>query len=108
MAWLALILAGILEIIWVVGIKYTADWSKLWPSLTVLFVYNVCLWLLSYAMRSLEMGLAYAVWVGSGMVGVTVLGILLFKESASPVRLMFIVLIVAGVIGLKLTQPTGA
>lgn len=104
MAWLALLAAGILEIVWVVGIRYTANWSKVLPSIVVLVVYNLCLWLLSYAMRTLEMGLAYAVWVGAGMVGVTVLGILLFSESASPVRLMFITLIVAGVIGLKLTS----
>ena len=103
MAWLALLVAGILEIIWVVGIRYTSNWSKVLPSIVVLIVYNLCLFLLSYAMRSLEMGVAYAVWVGAGMLGVTILGVILFGESAAPVRLLFISLIIAGVIGLKLT-----
>src|SRR5688572_11330921 len=101
-AWLILILAGLVEIAWALGMKYTANWTRLGPSLFVVTAYLVDLFLLSIPMRQLPVGTAYSVWVGIGSVGVTTLGIVLFGESASPLRLACLGLILAGVIGLKL------
>jgi quaternary ammonium compound-resistance protein SugE len=97
-------LAGLLEIAWAVGIRYTENWSRLWPSVLVVVAYVACLYLLSVAMRHIPAGTAYAVWVGIGTVGVVLWGILFFGESVSPARLACIGLILAGVIGLKLVS----
>ena len=101
-AWLVLVLAGLLEIAWAVGMKYTGHWTRLGPSVLVVAAYLVDLVLLSLPMRQLPVGTAYTVWVGIGSVGVTLFGILVFGESASPQRLVCLGLVVAGVIGLKL------
>lgn len=101
-AWLVLVIAGLLEIAWAVGMKYTGNWTRMWPSVFVVGAYLVDLYLLSIPMRQLPAGTAYTVWVGIGSIGVTLFGIFVFGESASPARLACLALIVAGVVGLKL------
>lgn len=103
MAWVALILAGLFEIGWAVGLKYTQGFTRLWPSMATVLSMVVSLALLSLALRTLPLGTAYAVWTGIGAVGTVVLGIVLFGETASAGRLACASLIVAGIVGLKLT-----
>ncbi|HEU4378265.1 MAG TPA: quaternary ammonium compound efflux SMR transporter SugE [Hyphomicrobiaceae bacterium] len=102
MAWSALLLAGVLEIGWAVGLKYTDGFSRLWPSVATIGAMVVSLLLLGLAVRTLPIGTAYAVWTGIGTVGTVLLGMALFGEPASPLRLAFIAMIIAGIIGLKL------
>jgi len=104
MNWMILILAGLFEVVWAVGLKYTDGFSKLWPSVGTLAAMGVSFLLLSYAMKSLPMGTAYAVWVGIGAVGAGMVGILALGEAASAGRLVSLALIVAGVVGLKLAS----
>jgi quaternary ammonium compound-resistance protein SugE len=101
-AWAVLVVAGLVEIAWAVGMKYTGHWTRFWPSVFVVAAYLVDLYLLSIPMRQLPAGTAYSVWVGIGSVGVTTLGIVLLGESASPLRLVCLGLILTGVVGLKL------
>ena len=100
-AWLILLAAGLLEIFWATGLRFTDGFSRLIPSVIVLMVAWVSFYLLAVAMREIPMGTAYAVWTGIGAAGVAVLGILWFKEPASAVRLFFLAMIVIGIIGLK-------
>jgi quaternary ammonium compound-resistance protein SugE len=102
MAWIVLLLAGVLEIGWAVGVKYTDGFSRLWPSVATIGAMAVSLLLLGLAVRTLPIGTAYAVWTGIGTVGTVLLGMALFGEPASPLRLAFIAMIIAGIIGLKL------
>ena len=102
MAWLVLVLAGVLEIGWAVGLKYTDGFTRLWPSVATVTAMAVSMALLGLAVRSLPVGTAYAVWTGIGTVGTVLLGMALFGESAAPLRLAFIAMIVVGIIGLKL------
>ena len=102
MAWIVLLLAGVLEIGWAVGLKYTDGFSRLWPSLATISAMVVSLALLGLAVRTLPIGTAYAVWTGVGTVGTVLLGMALFGEPATPLRLVFIAMIIAGIIGLKL------
>jgi quaternary ammonium compound-resistance protein SugE len=104
MAWLFLFLAGLLEVGWAIGLKYTDGFSRLWPSLATALSMIVSLGLLGLALKSLPVGTAYAVWTGIGTVGTAVLGILLFGESAEAMRLGCIALIVAGIVGLRLVS----
>lgn len=106
MAWVILLLAGLFEVGWAIGLKYTDGFTRLWPSVGTLIAMAVSVVLLAVAMRSLPVGISYAAWVGVGAVGTAVLGILLFGESASPGRLLSLGLIVAGVIGLRLATST--
>lgn len=106
MAWVILLLAGLFEVGWAIGLKYTDGFTRLWPSVGTLIAMAVSVVLLAVAMRSLPVGTSYAAWVGVGAVGTAVLGILLFGESASPGRLLSLGLIVAGVIGLRLATST--
>ena len=106
MSWLILVTAGLFEIVWAIGIKYTQGFTRLWPSVATLAAMLVSIVLLSIAMKSLPVGTAYAVWVGVGAVGTAIFGIILFGESASLMRLLSLGLIVAGIIGLKLATPT--
>ena len=99
--WGLLVLAGIAEIVWAVGIKYTGDWTKLAPSLVVICAYGASLVLLSLAMKQIPAGTAYTAWVGMGTFGVVLWGILFFGESVAPTRLACIGLILAGVMGLR-------
>ncbi len=103
MPWLVLFLAGLFEVIWAVGLKYTEGFTKLWPSVGTVAAMLVSFWLLAVAMKSLPLGTAYAVWTGIGTVGTVILGIVLLGESASLVRLGCIGLILAGIVGLKVT-----
>lgn len=105
MSWLILILAGLFEVAWAVGLKYTQGFTKLWPSVGTGAAMVVSLWLLAIAMRDLPLGTAYAVWVGVGAVGTAILGIVLFQEPANAGRLLSLGLILAGIIGLKLATP---
>jgi len=104
MNWIILILAGLLEVVWAVGLKYTDGFSKLWPSIGTLVAMGLSFMLLSYAMKSLPMGTAYAVWVGIGAVGAGIVGIIVLNEPASTGRMLSLALIVAGVVGLKLAS----
>jgi len=101
-AWIWLVVAGLVEIAWAAGIRYTQGWTRLWPSVVVLALYVLDIFLLSIPMARLPVGTAYSVWVGIGSLGATAAGILLFGEDVSPGRLLCIGLILAGVIGLKL------
>ena len=104
MAWLYLLVAGLMEIAWAVGLKYTEGFTRLWPSVWTGVALVLSMILLAAAMRALPLGTAYAIWTGIGAVGTAALGIFLFGESASPARLVCIGLIVAGLVGLKLTS----
>lgn len=105
MNWLILVTAGLFEIVWAIGIKYTDGFSRFWPSVATLAAMLVSIVLLGIAMKSLPVGTAYAVWVGVGAVGTAIFGIILFGESASAMRLLSLGLIVAGIVGLKLATP---
>ena len=103
MSWIILFIAGLLEVGWAVGLKYTHGFSRLTPSVITIAAMIVSMALLSWAMKTLPVGTAYAVWTGIGAVGAAITGILLLGESASPARLASLALIVAGIIGLKLS-----
>jgi len=104
MAWLYLLVAGLMEVGWAVGLKYTEGFTRLWPSVWTGVALVLSMVLLAAAMRALPLGTAYAIWTGIGAVGTAALGIFLFGESASPARLACIGLIVVGLVGLKLTS----
>lgn len=103
-AWLALVLAGLLEVGWAIRLKYTDGFSKLWPSLATVAMMVASFFLLSEAMRHLPIGTADAVWTGIGAVGAALLGILLFGDSATPARLAGLALIAGGIVVLKLAS----
>jgi len=105
MAWTLLIAAGILEIGWAVGLKYTEGFTRLWPSVWTIAAMIVSIYMLSLAARTLPIGTAYAVWVGIGAAGALILGIVLLGEPRTAARIACVGLIVAGVIGLKLVDP---
>lgn len=105
MAWIVLLVAGLFEVGWAVGLKYTEGFTRLWPSLGTLLAMAVSLGLLGIALRTLPLGTAYAVWTGVGTVGTAALGVWLFGEPADAPRLLCIGLIVAGIAGLKLLSP---
>lgn len=105
MNWLILIVAGLFEIGWAIGLKYTEGFTRLWPTIGTVLAIVISMGLLGVAMRSLPVGTAYAVWVGIGSVGTAILGIVLFGESANTWRLLSLGLIVVGIIGLKLATP---
>jgi quaternary ammonium compound-resistance protein SugE len=104
MAWIYLLLAGVLEIGFAMGLKYTEGFTRIWPSVGTMAAAACSLWLMTQAMKQIPVGTAYAIWTGIGAMGVALLGMWLFDESASLSRLACIGLIVAGVIGLKLTS----
>lgn len=105
MAWTYLVLAGLLEIVWAVGLKYTAGFTRLVPTLITVTAMAFSLGFLGLALKSIPVGTGYAVWTGIGAVGTAILGIVLFAEPATAARLACIGLIVAGLIGLKLVTP---
>jgi quaternary ammonium compound-resistance protein SugE len=106
MNWIILVVAGLFEVCWAIGLKYTDGFSKFWPSVATIVAMAISVALLGFAMKTLPTGTAYAVWVGIGAVGTVILGIVLLGESASPMRLVSLALIVLGIIGLKLATPT--
>lgn len=104
MAWVYLFIAGLFEVIWAVGLKYTEGFTRLWPTLGTLAAMGVSLGLLGLALRSLPLGTAYAVWTGIGTVGTVIIGVMIFQESTDALRLACIGLIIAGIVGLKLVS----
>lgn len=106
MAWLLLLIAGLLEIVWAVGLKQTGGFTRPWPTVITLTAMVASVVLLGIAMKTLPMGTSYAVWVGIGAVGTAAMGILFLGESASVGRLASLALILAGIIGLKLATPS--
>lgn len=104
MNWLILVLAGLFEVVWAVGLKYTQGFTRLGPSLLTLAAMAVSFGLLSQALRTLPLGTAYAIWVGIGAVGTAIVGIVLFDEGTSTLKLVSLVLVIAGIIGLKLAS----
>jgi quaternary ammonium compound-resistance protein SugE len=105
MAWIFLFLAGLFEIVWAVAMKASAGFSRLAPTLIMLAGMAASFILLAKALKDLPLGTAYTVWTGIGAVGTVVLGIWMYRESTDPLRLLFITLIIAGIVGLKLTSP---
>lgn len=103
MPWLWLIVAGLLEISWAVGLKYTDGFAKLVPSVVTVVLMLASFWCLAQAVKGLPLGTSYAIWTGIGAVGTAIAGIVLFKEPATAARLACMVLIVAGIAGLKFT-----
>ena len=105
MPWIILVLAGLFEVGWAIGLKYTDGFTKLWPTVGTVAAMAISLGLLGVAMKSLPVGTAYAIWVGVGAVGTVILGIVLFNEPVNALRLVSVGLIVAGLVGLKLASP---
>lgn len=103
-AWLLLLLAGLLEVVWAIGLKYTMGFTRLLPSVITIAAMIASVWLLALALKSIPVGTGYAVWTGIGVVGTVILGIVLFGEPATVARLFCIALIVAGIFGLKLVS----
>lgn len=104
MNWTLLFLAGLFEVGWAIGLKYTEGFTRLWPSVLTVLAMIASFWLLAVAMKQLPVGTAYAVWVGVGAVGTVILGIVLFNEPLNTGRMISIGLIVAGIVGLKLAS----
>ncbi|MCD9097180.1 quaternary ammonium compound efflux SMR transporter SugE [Luteimonas fraxinea] len=104
MSWIILVLAGLFEIGWAIGLKYTEGFTKLWPTVGTVTAMVISVGLLGVAMRDLPVGTAYAIWVGIGAVGTVILGMVLMGDAASPGRLISLGLIIAGIIGLKLAS----
>lgn len=102
MSWLILFIAGLFEVTWAIGLKYSEGFTKLWPSVFTVISIIISMGLLAYSLKSLPVGTAYAVWTGIGAVGTAVLGIFLFNESREFMRIFFIFAIVVGIVGLKI------
>ena len=101
MQWIILFVAGLFEIAWAIGLKYTEGFSKLWPSVFTIACMIISMGLLAYSVKHLPVGTAYAIWTGIGAVGTAILGMILFNESRELMRIFFIFLIVVGIVGLK-------
>ena len=106
MDWIILILAGLFETGWAIGLKYTDGFTRLWPTVWTGLAMIISLWLLGIALKTLPVGTAYSVWVGVGAVGTVILGIALLEEPANTARLISVALIIGGIIGLKLATPS--
>lgn len=104
MNWIILFIAGLLEVGWAIGLKYTEGFTRLWPSVWTVASMTASFLLLGLAMKTLPIGIAYAVWVGIGLVGTAILGVFLFGESTSPMKIFSLGLICLGIIGLKLAH----
>ena len=102
MAWVWLVLAGLLEIVWAIGLKFTDGFTRLWPSVITVAAMIASVYFLAIAVRTIPIGTGYAVWTGIGAVGVAILGMILFGEPRTLLRIGSILLIVAGIVGLKL------
>ncbi|HSI29644.1 MAG: quaternary ammonium compound efflux SMR transporter SugE [Methylophilus sp.] len=106
MTWLVLVIAGLFETAWAIGLKYTDGFTRFWPSFWTIIAMVISVWLLGLSVKTLPVGTAYAIWVGIGAVGTVILGIWLFNEPVSPLRIISLLLIVAGIIGLKLASAS--
>jgi quaternary ammonium compound-resistance protein SugE len=104
MNWIILIIAGLFEVGWAIGLKYTEGFTRLWPTVWTIIAMIISLGLLGVALKGLPVGTAYSIWVGVGAVGTVILGIVLLGESASVARMISVALIIAGIIGLKLSN----
>jgi len=104
-SWIVLLVAGLFEVGWAIGLKYTEGFTRLWPTVWTAVALVLSMALLGAAVKALPVGTAYAVWVGVGAVGTAILGVMLLGESVSPARVASIALIVAGIVGLKLATP---
>jgi quaternary ammonium compound-resistance protein SugE len=104
-AWIILFIAGLMETGWAVGLKYTEGWTKLWPSAGTILLMAGSFYLLSKALEDLPVGTAYAVWTGIGAVGTVIIGMLVLGESRDTMRMLCLLLIVAGIIGLRIVTP---
>jgi quaternary ammonium compound-resistance protein SugE len=104
MSWVFLVLAGLLEVVWAVGLKYTHGFTKLGPSVVTVLAMVGSFYLLGLAMRTLPLGTAYGVWVGIGAVGAAIAGMVLFREPATVLRILSLLLVVAGIGGLKVSS----
>ena len=104
MAWIYLAIAGVLEIVWAIGLKYTEGFTRLWPSIWTAVAMAISVYLLALALKSIPVGTGYAVWTGVGAVGTAILGIVLLGEPANAGRMISLGLIIAGIIGLKLAS----
>lgn len=102
MYWIVLFVAGLFEVGWAIGLKYTEGFSKFWPSVFTVACMIISMSGLAYAVKQLPVGTAYAIWTGIGAVGTAILGIILFNESRELIRILFIFLIVVGIVGLKI------
>ncbi len=106
MAWFFLLLAGIFEIVWAISLKYAEGFSKLWPSVITIIGMAISIYFLAIALKTLPIGVAYSIWTGIGAVGTVILGMILFDESKEVLKIVFILMIVAGIVGLKLITGT--
>jgi len=104
-AWILLIIAGLMETGWAIGLKYTEGWTRFWPSILTVLLMAGSFFLLSKALEELPVGTAYAVWTGIGAVGTVLVGMLILGESRDTARLLCILLIVAGIVGLRFVSP---
>jgi len=104
MAWVYLIVAGLLEVVWAIGLKYTEGFTKLWPSVGTIGTMAVSFFLLSQALKTLPVGTGYAIWTGIGAVGTVLVGMALLGESRDVARIVCIMLIIGGIVGLKVTS----
>lgn len=104
MSWVILVVAGLFEVGWAIGLKYTEGFTRIWPTIWTVLAMIISFWLLGIAMKSLPVGTAYSIWVGVGAVGTVILGMLLLGEPANAGRLISVLLIIAGIIGLRLTS----
>lgn len=103
MAWVILVIAGLFEIGWAIGLKYADGFTRFWPSVGTVMAMAISFWLLGVAMKTLPVGTAYSVWVGVGAVGTVILGIVLFGDPLNLGRVLSVALIIAGIVGLKLS-----
>jgi quaternary ammonium compound-resistance protein SugE len=104
LAWTILLIAGLFETAWVIGLKYSNGLTRLWPSVFTMITMAISIWLLSVSLKVLPVGSAYAVWTGVGAAGAAILGIILFCESKEVMKLIFILMIVAGLVGLRFVE----
>ena len=104
MSWIWLLIAGVFDVVWAVGLKYTEGFTRLWPSVVTIGAMGVSFVFLAQALKSIPLGTAYAIWTGIGVVGTALLGIVLFEESRDLIRLLCIFVIVVGIAGLKLSS----
>lgn len=105
-AWVYLIIAGLLEVCWAIGLKYTEGFTRLWPSVFTLITLAGSMYLLAKAAQTLPIGTAYAIWVGIGALGAAILGIVLFNESVSLLRILFLMMLFISILGLKFTSAS--
>lgn len=105
LAWIVLVIAGLFETAWAVGLKYTDGFRKPWPSLFVVVALAISMFLLASAARTLPIGTAYAVWVGIGALGAAIFGMVLLHEPVTPARIFFLLLMLVSIVGLKMTSP---